>query len=178
MAPSTRVQWHAGAHRPGSEGSVFLLETERKQGWPVELGRWDITKHWIWPYGLVSAARVGDAGDDSIIISDSVEAAREPVATAARKRLVAVASSWRQTRHARKRSQAAAAQAVWQTRCCYGRTCRSRGQASRTGLWPGAVECGVPPRWCGSDTAGARRDARRQRLRDSGMDGVRDWTGH
>lgn len=83
VAPSTRVQWHAAAHWPGSEGSVFLLETERKQGWPVGLGRWDITKHWIWAYGLVSAARVGDAGDNSITISGSVAVARIVVATAA-----------------------------------------------------------------------------------------------
>jgi hypothetical protein len=46
-----------------SEGSVFLLESAFKQGWPVGLGRWDITKHWIWTDGLVSAARVDDAGD-------------------------------------------------------------------------------------------------------------------
>lgn len=33
-----------------------------KQGWLVGLGRWDITKHWIWTDGLASAARVDDAG--------------------------------------------------------------------------------------------------------------------
>jgi hypothetical protein len=46
-----------------SEGSVFLLETALKQGWLAGLGRWDITQHWIWTDGLVSAARVDDAGD-------------------------------------------------------------------------------------------------------------------
>jgi hypothetical protein len=41
---------------------VSLLETEAKQGWLVGPVRWNISKHWIWIDGLVSAARVDDAG--------------------------------------------------------------------------------------------------------------------
>lgn len=62
VAPPTRVLLHALTHWPGCEGSVVLLESACMQGWPVGRRRWDITQHWIWTNGPVSAARVGDAG--------------------------------------------------------------------------------------------------------------------
>jgi hypothetical protein len=62
VARCTRV--HGTLQRTGRLARVrfSFWKLALRQGWPVGVGRWDITKHWIWTHGLVSAARVDDAG--------------------------------------------------------------------------------------------------------------------
>jgi hypothetical protein len=114
-----------------SEGSVFLLETALRQGWPVGLGRWDITKHWIWTDGLVSAARVDDADDGDY----NCRCHRGQMRCVAREGGV-------EARRGTHRSGRKQQQAVWECGAATEDACRSQRPTRRvSGRRPGAVEC-------------------------------------